>query len=154
MNYSIEKKMLAPQPALVMRRTIQPDGIAQALSEMFPLVIGHALGSGAGIAGPPFARYLKMDGNEWIIEAGVAIAGAAPAAGAIVPETLPGGPAAVTIHSGRYDKLRDAHMAVHEWLKAESVEAAGPPRESYLTDPGQFPDPKDWKTEVLVPLKV
>jgi hypothetical protein len=29
---------------------------------------------------------------------------------------------------------------------------SGAPWESYLTDPGQHPDPKDWKTEVFWPI--
>ena len=153
MNYSIEKKTLAPQQVLVMKRTIKPDGIAPALSEMFPALVGYAHRSGIAMAGPLFARYLTMGRDEWIIEAGIPVAGPASAEGEIKAETLPGGPAAVAVHSGPYDKLREAHQAIHEWLKAQKLEAAGPPRESYLTDPGQHPDPKDWKTEVIVPLK-
>jgi len=31
--------------------------------------------------------------------------------------------------------------------------AAGAPWESYVTDPADYPDPADWKTEIFWPVK-
>jgi len=145
MTYSITKTKLAPQPVMVLRREIQPSGIAQALAEMFPQVFQNAQRSGAVVVGPPFARYLEMGLGMWTIEAGIPVAG--PSA-----DTLPGGLAAVTTHTGPYDKLREAFAAIQKWIAAEGLAAAGAPWESYVTDPADYPDPKDWKTEVYVPL--
>jgi len=39
------------------------------------------------------------------------------------------------------------------WIEAQGLAPSGAPWESYVTDPGNFPDPKDWKTEVVWPLK-
>ena len=153
MEYSITKKTLTAQPALAVRRTIIPDGIAKALSEMFPQVAVYAQQNGIAMAGAPYARYLSMKGTEWVIEAGFPVAAPAAGSGEVTAETLPGGPAAFTLHSGPYDKLRDAHSAIHDWIEEQKVEPAGAPWESYITDPSQHPDPKDWKTEVYVPLK-
>ena len=147
MNYSIAKKQLTPQPVLVLRRQIQPSQIALALAEMFPRVLQDAQRTGAAVVGPPFARYLEMGRDAWIIEAGFPVAGPSD-------ETLPGGLAAMTIHAGPYDKLPEAHAAIGEWIAAEGLVAAGAAWESYVTDPGNHPDPKDWKTEVYVPIKV
>ncbi len=146
MAYSITKKKLAPQPVLVLRRKIQPSGIAQALAEMFQQVFQDAQRNGAALAGPPFARYLEMGRRMWTIEAGMPVAGP-------LTDTLPGGLAAVTTHTGPYDKLPEAHAAIQEWIAAEGLAAAGTPWESYVTDPADYPDPKDWKTEVYVPLE-
>jgi AraC family transcriptional regulator len=145
MNYSIAKKKLTPQPVVVLQRQIHPSQIAQALAEMFPQVMQDAQRSGAAVVGPPFARYLEMAREGWTIEAGFPVAGPSD-------ETLPGGPVAVTTHEGPYDKLPEAHAAIGEWVAAEGLVVAGAPWESYVTDPGSHPDPKDWKTEVYVPL--
>ena len=145
MNYSIAKKKLTPQPVMVLRREIHPSQIAQELAEMFPLVLQGALRNGAAVVGPPFARYLEMGRGPWIIEAGFPVAGQSD-------ETLPGGPVAVTTHEGPYDKLPEAHAAIGEWIAAEGLVVAGSPWESYVTDPSDHPDSKDWKTEVYVPL--
>ena len=147
MAYSISKRKLTPQAVVVLRREIQPSGIAQALAEMFPLAFRDAGQRGLAPAGAPFARYLEMGPDRWTIEAGIPVVGQVSG----LP-TLPGGVAAVTTHAGPYDKLPEAHAAIQRWIAAEGLAVAGAPWESYVTDPGNYPDPKDWKTEVFFPL--
>jgi AraC family transcriptional regulator len=65
---------------------------------------------------------------------------------------LPGGLVASTIHTGPYDQLTNAYAAVEQWIKSQGFTPGGAPWESYLTDPGEHPDPKDWRTEVLWPI--
>ena len=72
--------------------------------------------------------------------------------GDIKGATLPGGPAAFTTHVGPYDKLPEAVTALQQWITQQGLTASGGPWESYITDPGQYPDPKDWKTEVFWPV--
>ena len=60
--------------------------------------------------------------------------------------------AATTIHTGSYDQLQDAYGAIQQWIEAEGLVADGAPWESYVTDPAEHPDPRDWKTEVFWPL--
>lgn len=153
MTYTIHKTNLEPQPALVARRHIKPTEIAPALGEMFQQVAVYLQQHGIAPAGAPFAQYVTMGRDQWTIEAGFPVAAHAAAEGAVSSATLPGGPAAVTVHSGPYDQLPHAHIAVNEWLKAEALQPSGPPRESYITDPGALPNPQDWKTEVIFPLK-
>jgi amidase len=57
-----------------------------------------------------------------------------------------------TTHGGSYDSLYRAHAAVQQWIEAEGLTAAGAPWECYVTDPADYPDPKDWKTEIFWPL--
>ncbi len=66
---------------------------------------------------------------------------------------LGGGLVAKTTHVGTYDKLSEAHATLESWADREHVARRGAPWESYVTDPGQYPDPKDWKTEVFLPLE-
>ena len=74
--------------------------------------------------------------------------------GDVLAEILPGGLAAVTIHSGPYEKLQAAYAALEEWIAANGFHPAGAPWEAYLNDPADHPNPQDWKTEVCWPLKV
>jgi AraC family transcriptional regulator len=53
---------------------------------------------------------------------------------------------------GPYDKLPEAYEAMELWIQSQGLIAAGPPWESYVTDPSEHPDPKDWKTEIFWPL--
>ena len=74
--------------------------------------------------------------------------------GDVLAEILPGGLAAVTIHSGPYDKLQAAYAALEEWIAVNGFHPADAPWEAYLNDPADHPNPQDWKTEVCWPLKV
>jgi AraC family transcriptional regulator len=162
MTYSIEKKELSPQPVLVVRRRVKRSEIAATIAEALPHVFAYAAQRGIALAGLPFTRYIEM-GPEFItMEPGMCVtlrqnaAHEAEMGSSAEPEVvsamLPGGLVASTIHSGPYDQLVSAYAAVEEWIKSQGFTPGGAPWESYLTDPGEHPDPKDWKTEVLWPI--
>jgi AraC family transcriptional regulator len=154
MVYSITKKEIAPQPVLVVKRRVKPAEIATTLAEVLGYVFLHAQRNGIALAGQPFTRYLEWGPGLLTIEAGLPVGAHAGEAseGEIRAETLPGGFVATTVHTGSYDKLTEAHAAVQQWIEAQGLTAAGAPWECYVTDPADYPDPKDWKTEIFWPL--
>ena len=79
------------------------------------------------------------------VEVGVEVSGRFPAAGDVVASTLPAGTAAMTTHIGPYDRLGDAHDAIHTWCAANGHTLAGPRWEIY----GDWhEDPAQLETEV------
>jgi AraC family transcriptional regulator len=154
MAYSITKKTISPQPVLVVRRRVKPSEIATTLAEVLGHVFQHAQRNGMALAGQPLMRYLEWGPGLWTIEAGMPVTAHTGAAseGDVRSETLPGGMVATTTHAGSYDKLAEAHAAVQQWIEAEGLTAAGAPWECYVTDPADYPDPKDWKTAIFWPL--
>jgi len=153
MDYTITKKQIAPQHALVVRRRIKPSEVAATLAEVLGSVFQYAQRTGAAFAGQPFTRYLEWGPGLITIEAGMPIAAPEMGEGNILADTLPGGFVATTIHSGPYDRLTAAHAAVQIWIEQQGLVAAGAPWESYVTDPADYPDPADWKTEIFWPLR-
>jgi AraC family transcriptional regulator len=152
MTWSITTKEITAQPVLLVRRRVKRSEIAKMIGESLPLVFLHAQKTGAALAGPPFARYLDW-GPGMTMEAGMPVASPGTVAeGDVLADTLPGGLVATTMHEGPYDLLSDAHAAIQQWVEERGLKPAGAPWESYLTDPGEYPDPKDWKTEVIWPL--
>lgn len=156
MTYSITKKELSPQPVLVVRRRVKRSEIASTIAEVLPRVFLYAQQNGIALAGLPFTRYVEAGPGMLTIEPGMRVAaagqGPSPGGAEVVLDKLPGGPAAATMHVGPYDNLHDAYVAIEEWMKAEGLVAGGAPWESYVTDPGEYPNPADWKTEVFWPL--
>jgi AraC family transcriptional regulator len=152
MTYSITKRLLSPQPVLVVRRKVKPSEIAQTLGQTFGQIGLYTRKAGIAMAGPLFTRYLEWGPGVLTIEPGMPIASPDPGEGEIQADVLPAGFAAVTMHTGPYDQLMNAHAAVQQWIQAEGLAAQGAPWESYVTDPGDYPDPKDWKTEIFWPL--
>jgi AraC family transcriptional regulator len=156
MTYSITKNDLSPQPVLVARRRVGRSEIAGTIAEVLPKIFLYAQKNGIALTGLPFTRYVDVGPGLLTIEPGMRIAPAGEDLKSIDPEivsdTLPAGPAATTTHIGPYEKLSDAYAAIQQWIEAEGFVAAGAPWESYVTDPAEYPDPKDWKTEVFWPL--
>jgi AraC family transcriptional regulator len=156
-TYSITTREISPQPVLLMRRRVKRSDIAPAIAEILHAVFLYAQRNGIALAGPPLARYAESSLGFVTIEPGMRIATAPADANLIVEpgiihDTLPGGLVAFTTHSGTYDKLVEAHAAMEVWMDAEGLKPAGAPWESYVTDPGDYPDPKDWKTELFWPV--
>jgi AraC-like DNA-binding protein/effector-binding domain-containing protein len=122
MEYSVSKKELIAQPVLVVRRRIRRSEIAATIGKELPKVFLHAQQQGIAIAGYPITRYLETSMALVTLEAGMRVAAHSGAwtmgagAGDVLAETLPGGPAAVTIHSGPYDQLQAAYAALEECL--------------------------------------
>jgi AraC family transcriptional regulator len=152
MDYSITKKEIAPQPVLMVRRRVKPSEIAATLAEALGLVFQYAQRTGAALAGQPLTRYLEWGPGLITMEAGMPVVALVSGEGDVAADTLPGGLVATTTHAGTYDKLAEAHAAIQVWIEAQGLVAAGAPWESYVTDPADYPDPKDWKTEVFWPI--
>nr|MDT0661339.1 AraC family transcriptional regulator [Micromonospora sp. DSM 115978] len=141
--------------ALVMRRRITCDEIATTLAEFLPTVFGYAQQHGLAMAGPPFARYPEVGMGSLVMEGGVSIAAPPPTTpdAGIEAITVPACRAAVTIHRGPYDSLPDSYQQIEKWMREQGLVAAGPPWETYLTDPGDHPDPATWETELVQPIR-
>lgn len=153
MSVTVTRKDLEPRIALVIRKKCAPSEVAQTLGACLPRVFAWATQHGVPFAGPPFTRYLPSGPGLLSVEAGLTIAVPSKGEGDIVATELPGGPCAVAIHEGPYDKLAETHAAVERWIDANKLESAGSPWETYLTDPGETPNPTDWRTEVVYPLR-
>jgi AraC family transcriptional regulator len=155
-TYSITTKQIEPQPVLVVRRQIKREEIAATIQAGLHAIFLYAQSHGVALAhAAPFSRYIAMGPGLITMEPGVHTAGphetVANDAG-VTAETLPGGRVATTIHQGPYDQLSEAWTAMHQSLVAEGLRPGDAPWESYITDPGEVPDPKDWKTELFWPL--
>ena len=158
MEYSVSRKELTTQPVLVVRRRVRRADIAATIAAELPKVFLYAQQRGIAIAGYPITRYLETSVGLVTLETGMRVTPhsggwtAGEGEGDVVAETLPGGLAAVTIHSGPYDQLQAAYAALEEWIAANGLHTAGAPWEAYLNDPADYPNPQDWKTEVCWPV--
>ncbi|WP_051799274.1 helix-turn-helix domain-containing protein [Catenuloplanes japonicus] len=146
---------LATTHALVIRRRVTRDEIATALSESLPAVFDYAQRHGLAVAGPPFARYPEVGMGSLVIEGGITVVEPPSTAltDGIEAIVIPAGRAAVTIHRGPYDSLPESYQQIEKWMRDQDLSAAGAPWETYLTDPGEQPDPALWETEIVQPVR-
>ena len=66
--------------------------------------------------------------------------------------TLPGGRALVMRHVGPYHELPTAYRLMCETMEEHGLSSRGRPREVYVTDPAEVPDPEDYVTEIIWPI--
>lgn len=147
-------KDLPPMYALVLRRRVSREDMATALAECLPRVFAHAQGNNLAMVGPPFARFPEIGMGSMVLEAGVPIVAPPPEepGDGIEAIVIPAGPAAVAIHRGPYEGLPQTYRAIEAWVREQGRSIGGPPWETYLTDPGEYPDPQAWETEVVQPI--
>ncbi len=149
---SIERREIAAQPALFVRRTTARRDLAETIRAGFGTTFEFARTAGAAMAGPPFVRYPAMSEEQLTIEAGMPVAARVAGVGDVKAGELTGGPVLVGLHAGPYDQLRETFSAMERWAAEHGATLAGAPWESYLTDPHKHPDTAEWRTEVVWPL--
>lgn len=150
---TIERRQTTAQPILYIRRRLPRTQLQSMFAECFGKLFTHGHQAGLAIAGWPLARYVSMGPGLWTVDAAMPLASPAPPSGEMQAGELYAGPVAFAVHSGLYELLPETNAAIERWIEANGFEVGGPPWESYVTDPAQHPDPKDWKTEVHWPLK-
>jgi effector-binding domain-containing protein len=153
MSYEIIVKDLKPQPIVSIRIKCHAAVIGSTLAEILPEVFRYIRENDMWPSGPPFTRYHGFSETDVDIEGGMPVRTALPGGGRVKAGELPGGRAVTTIHLGPYEKLPEAHDALHVWMREQQVESAGPQWEFYLTDPGKEPDPNKRQTELVWPIR-
>jgi DNA-binding transcriptional MerR regulator len=133
----------------------------QSSMEELPALIPAAIGElaaymesvGAAEQGPVAVLYTFPDETGrltfdtcWPVAEGV------EGGGRIDAVTLPACVAASYLHRGPYDELPRTHGALQSLLARHGVETVGQPREVYLSDPAEVPDPADYETVVQYPV--
>ncbi len=149
---SVTRQDFPGQPILLIRRSIPRAELQSMLAECFGKLFAHGHVAGLPVAGGPVARYLVVGEGLWTVEAAMPLATPVGGQGEMESGSLPAGPVAVGIHAGPYEQLPETYAAIEKWMAANGARAAGAPWESYVTDPGQYPNPADWRTEVYWPL--
>ena len=154
MDVELEIQTDRPAQATACKFEVIPhEQVGPTLGRILPEV--HAwLAQGHGVmAGPPYARYHPGPDNTFDLEAGLPVAPPVVGDDKVKASVLPGGRCAVATHVGPYELLSATHQRLHQFVADQGEKAAGPPWESYLTDPGDEPDPSKWKTLVVIPLE-
>ncbi len=152
-TYEIEQILLERRPTATIRTTTTLANIGAALQEIYGAIEEYLKELGVQPAGAPFARFYSVGPQEIDVEAGFPLASEVHSRWRIRCSELPGGPAIATFHVGPYETMSAAYEALDEWAREHERETAGAPWEVYFSDPASVPDPAQWRTRVVQPLK-
>ena len=143
-------------PALcVEKQGVKVADIATALAEGYGLIAAEVAKQGLEMDGMPYCMYPNFNEAEMTtdMEMGFMLTGEGAAAGDVQSRIYPATRVLAVDHYGDYESTALAHWAIEDYMKANNLEAAGAPREVYVTDPSTEPDPSKWLTQVIYPLK-
>ncbi|MEX2430602.1 MAG: GyrI-like domain-containing protein [Dehalococcoidia bacterium] len=153
-EYEVQQEERDETPTVIVTEHVPVAEIKQRLGQLFNEVHAHIIASGAQPIGAPFARYHSMTDEDFEMEAGFVVDRPLDGTGRMQASTLPGGPTAVTWHTGPFEEVSEAYEAVEEWMKEHGKAPSGVPWEAYWTDPNEEPDPANWRTEVVWPVRL
>jgi effector-binding domain-containing protein len=137
--------------------------LPQVIPQLFDEVFAWLGQQGIEPAGAPFIRYhvINME-TKLDVEMAVPVTGNVAGNGRIVRGVLPAGRYASLLYTGDYSGLMHANSVLIGWARdngitwdnwqTEQGDAFGSRIETYITDPGNEPDPSKWETEVAIKL--
>ncbi|MEM9456241.1 MAG: GyrI-like domain-containing protein [Myxococcota bacterium] len=152
-NYDITIQNIESTTLICKSARCEQAAIAKHLGQILPAVFQHVTTAGIEMVGPPTTIYQEWGPGVVTIQAGIPVVPGAEGHEEFEVVVFEAGPAAVTIHTGSYDGLGDAYAAVEQYLRQVGRKPNGPVREVYLTDPGEVPNPEDWKTQIIWPVE-
>jgi effector-binding domain-containing protein/DNA-binding transcriptional MerR regulator len=155
--YEVTLKEAPAQTVLAIATPVDMTAVGPVFAAAFGEICGFAEARGTGCAGPPFTIYSEFDEEDHTatlqICVPVARAPEAPLTGRLRLLDLPACTLARTVHRGPYREVRPAYAALYGWMEERGHAPAGPPRETYLNEPGEVAE-SDLLTEVAWPIDI
>jgi effector-binding domain-containing protein len=118
MSYEVVVERVAAQPIAAAIRRVRPGEVARAwkpaLDEVWAFLRAR---DGIWTGGHNVFLYQHPDrrGEPIDVAFGVEVSGTFEGQGEVVPAETPAGLVATTVHTGPYDRLSEAHVAIEEW---------------------------------------
>jgi DNA-binding transcriptional MerR regulator len=128
------------------------------LPRIIPPAIGELFAAretqGRAVAGAPYL-VCSAPNDEGVVlgEIGLPIDQPGVADGRSAPAVLRGAEVAACYYRGPYHELCTGYRELWAWIEDQRLEPAGNPREIYLTSPAEVPDPANYLTELVWPVR-
>lgn len=129
------------------------DNMQATLGKLYGELTTYAAEKGLETQGMPLAIWHKFEPPQIEVEAGLSTVKLAEGNDRVKAYKSNLGEVAVGHYYGPYDGFQQAHEKIHEWIKANGKEVAGPPVEVYQTDPVAGTDANEWLTDIIYPVK-
>lgn len=99
-------------------------------------------------SGPMFSYHHRRPSDTFDFEIGFPVAKAIIPSGRVVNGTLPGEKVVRTVYQGPYEQLGEAWGELQGWVRERKLVETGRFWESYLSNPDEVKDAKEYRTEL------
>ena len=137
------------RPILGIRRRVRTEEIGNTIGELLGRVMPVAA---PHMAGPILSRWHTWEADGAEMEVAVPVRAPLDSQGDIQASILPAGPAAVVLHVGPYDTLKDSWAALTAWMAETGTVGRAAPWEEYLDDQGVVPQ-DEIRSRIVWPIK-
>lgn len=138
------KELLTAAIPLVIPGRDMPKYMDPAIEE----IIGVLTAQGLQPAGPMFSYHHRRPSDTFDFEIGFPVSKAIKPEGRVVNSKLPAVKVVLSVYQGPYEGLAQAWPALQNWVRANGHGETGKFWESYLNNPDEVKDPKEYRTEL------
>lgn len=138
------KELLTASIPLVIPGRDMPKYMDPAIGE----IIGVLTAQGLHPAGPMFSYHHRRPSDTFDFEIGFPVSNAIKPEGRVVNSKLPAVKVVRSVYQGPYEGLAQAWPALQNWVRANGHGETGKFWESYLNNPDEVKDPKEYRTEL------
>ena len=138
------KELLTASIPLVIPGRDMPKYMDPAIQEIISVLTAQ----GMGPTGPMFSYHKRRPSETFDFEIGFPVAKAIKEEGRVVNSLLPAVKVVRSVYQGPYEGLAQAWPALQNWVRANGHGETGKFWESYLNNPDEVKDPKDYRTEL------
>jgi len=151
MDQEVRIEHVESLPLAVVKRRVHQSQLSKVVPECCGIVWNVLKAHGVTGAGRNVALYLDGQMN---IEVGVEIGDSFAGAGEVSRSATPSGTVAIATHLGPYQRLHEAHDAIHDWCARHGRALAGPSWEIYGHWKDEWNrDPSQIRTDIVYLLK-
>ncbi|MDD3846508.1 MAG: GyrI-like domain-containing protein [Syntrophorhabdaceae bacterium] len=152
MSYSCELSAIEPHSTVTIRTRVNVEHLPDVFASSFASLVEYLEELGEDIIGPPFAIYYNVEMEDLDVEMGLPVGKPLPGRGDIASRQISIEKAASTIHTGPYEEIESAYLALAEWMNSNGHKPERGSYEFYLNDPGTT-DPQELQTVIFIPVK-
>lgn len=132
----------------VIHLTIPCQDMPKYMDPAIQEVIKTITGQGAQIVGPMFSYHKRRPSDTFDFEIGFPVSKAIKEEGRVKNSRLPAVKVVRSVYQGPYEGLAQAWPALQQWVRGQKLGETGLFWESYLNNPDEVKDPKEYRTEL------
>jgi DNA-binding transcriptional MerR regulator len=152
-KFELSTDEMPEQRMLLVQERVRMDELSVAIPRGIAEVHGYLAELGQPFVGPPVCICPFPDDDGFVAaEIGWPVRGEVSGRGRIEAKTLPAVRALVMKHTGPYSELARSYRLMSEAMERHGLTAAGAPREVYVSNPEEVPDPNDYETVIVWPI--